>query len=175
MMLSKNELVMWIGVFTLGLLGSSIVAVGAAVNGSLNVEVEPPKEELGALGTTVQKTINVRNGDRLDNLTLSLIITKGNEAREKWPAELENDRFEGVGPGESLTTILNVTVPNDENDYAQNDIEVVAMNSQGENESDTFTVISKPKSVYNMEYIATGVAFVIAAFIVVFARWGGVL
>lgn len=175
MMLFKNRLVSGIGIFLLSLLVLSIVPVDASADSDLNVEVKPPKEKLAALGTTVQKTINISNDERMNDLTLTLIINRGEEAGRKWPANLENDSFKGVEPGEKLTTILNVTIPNEENDYAQNEIEVVLMDSQGENVTDVFTVISKPKSVYNMEYIATGVIFVIAAFVVVFARWGGVL
>ncbi len=127
-----------------------------------------PEIELVFAGDTQSFEVTVTNeGDDVDSYTLEVISDAG------WDLELQENRWEDVGPGEQWKTTFSVTVPKDAEIGSRDDITVIVLSDAGLEKNVTSTIAVLRGDVTNWGYVVTGVGMIIAAFVIVLVLWKG--
>lgn len=176
MSLLKSNFGFFLGMVVLAFLITPIMTVNASPKTDFEIVAATPKDRIALMGTTERIKITVYNqGDISDDYAFSLSVSTSRGAKEKWPAEIQDSTLEGVEPGGYRETFLSVTVPKNVVDFSQNEVKVLCTNSRGKTDSETVIIGAGPPASYNKEYLATGVAVVVAGIAIVLARWRGFL
>jgi len=141
------------------------------VSASVEEPLSGTSDEFSAFivaGKACSITITVtNNGDSVDNYVLEVIEAAG------WSMELQENRWTNVGPGESRTTTLNITAPEDVEIGLEDNIMLRAIGSAGAEDNFLCRLGVLRADVTDWSYVATGVGVVVVAIIIVLVLWKG--
>ena len=158
----------WLLVFFVSVLFSPFfLSIGQASSDDFSISVEP-KYLLIFAGESGSFEIVVKNeGGSVESYTLGVFDNSG------WHLELQENKLEGVPPGERRITILEVTVPEDAEIGFEDIITVTVLSSGGVSENEICRVGVLRGDVIDWGYVTTGVGVIVVAFIIVLVLWKG--